>query len=562
VEKASSCLNLIAVTRRLRYHDHDLRLTGSKRRKRSMNRRRTPFLALVLALLTAAVAAPGIQLAGGATERLANGNFEGGFYPTPVGMVANHWKWFNNGGQASYGFYDETWAPVVYDGKHSVLVEINTYDRAGSDPDRYAGIYQTVAVVPGETYELSLHGMMRVLEDDPDMEGYNYRVQYGIDHNGGQDWKAVSEWYELPWNTVYPRLTPGSMDSYSTSIEATSNRLTLFVRAWKKWGTAMRELDVNLDAISLKGAMPGDVDKGKAKPATSEDEVVSAADAGLSVGFQAPEFPVRGWEYIITVEASSDLGISKLQFFNGKGKLGELVYDVGPLTVSQDFVWKPEEKGKQKLSAVAYDMAGAAVKHKVTVNVGRKGSFLENGGFEEGFYSKWVGEVGNAWGWFNNGGPAAYGYYDDTWPPVVAEGEHSQLLEINTYGRSGSAPDRYAGIYQTVEGLTVGATYELSMKGMIRALANDPDIVGFNYRVQWGYTLDGSTEWREVDNWVEVPWNRVYPRLEPGRIRNYSASFKAPSEKITVFIRAWKKWGTAMKELDVNLDSIKLVGYD
>ena len=220
-----------------------------------------------------------------------------------------------------------------------------------------------------------------------------------------------------------------------------------------------------------------------------------------------------------------------------------------------------EKTGKQKLSAVATDAGGAVQKHKVQVVVGKKSQFLSNGDFELGFYPTVHGEVGSDWGWFNNGGPATYGYYDDVWPPVVGKGEHSQLIEINTYGRSGSEADRYSGIYQTAEGLTAGATYELSMKGMLRALANDEDLEGYNYRVQWGYTTDGSTNWREVDNWVEVPWNKVYPRTDPGKMKNYSVEFEAPSAKITVFVRAWKKWGTAMKELDVNLDAIKLVGY-
>jgi hypothetical protein len=527
-----------------------------------MQRKRTLFLSMVLALLTAALAMPGIQLAGGSSERLANGSFEEGFYATPVGFVGNHWKWFHNGGRATYGFYDETWSPVIYDGKHSALIEINTYNQAGSDPDRYAGIYQTVAVVPGETYELSLHGMLRALEDDPDRQGYNYRVQYGLDYDGGDNWRAVTEWYELPWNEVHPRLLPGSMESFSTSIKATSNRLTLYIRVWKKWGTAMRELDVNVDAISLKGAMPGDLDQGKAKPDTSGDDGAAMdAGPGLSVWFEPPAYPVQDWTYTITVDASNDVGITKLQMFNDKTKLGEITYEVGPLSVSHDFEWTPEKNGKQKLSAIAYDAGGAAVKHKVQLVVGKKGHFLENGDFENGFYATAFGEVGNAWGSFNNGGPASYGFYNETWPPVIENGEHSQLIEINTFGRSGSEPDRYAGIYQRIEGLTAGATYKLSFHGMLRALAEDEDLEGYNYRVQWGYTTDGSTSWREVDNWAEVPWDDVYPRTDPGDMQNYTTYMEAPSKEITLFIRAWKKWGTAMKELDFNVDNVKLVGY-
>ena len=523
-----------------------------------MNRKRTLFISLVVALLAGVVAAPGIQLAGGATERLVNGNFEGGFYATPVGFVGKHWKWFHNGGAIKYGFYDDNWPPIVYDGQHSQLIELNTFDYAGSDADRYAGIYQTVAVVPGETYDLSLHGMLRALEDDPDRSCCNYRVEVGLDYNGGQDWAAVTDWIELPWNTVHPRLTPGSMESYATSVKATSNRLTVFVRVWKKWGTARRELDVNLDAISLKGAMPGDVDKGEAKTATSGDQV--ASNGGVSVSFQAPAFPVRGWAYTIAVDSSNDVGITKLEFYENGTLIGEVGYDVGPLSLSHDFVWTPGKAGDYTLKAVAQDAGGATATHKVKVTVGSRHQFLSNGDFESGFHPVPVGAVGNDWGWFTNGGAASYGFYDETWAPVL-RGKHSQLIEINTFCRAGSDPDRYSGIYQTVDGLVKGATYQFSLRGMLRVREDDEDREGYNYRVQWGYTTDGSTNWQDVDNWVEIPWDTVYPRLDPGRMSKYIATFEAPSSKITIFVRAWKKWGTARRELDVNLDDIRLEGY-
>ncbi len=528
-----------------------------------MNRKRTLFVALALALVAGVVAVPGAPLAGGSSERLVNGDFEGGFYATPVGFVGKHWNWFTSGGQIKYGFYDETWAPVIYDGKHSQLIELNTFDFGGSDPDRYAGIYQTVAVTPGETYELSLHGMLRALEDDPDRACCNYRVQYGIDYSGGADWKGVTEWYELPWNTVYPRLSPGSMESYSTSVQATSNRLTLYVRVWKKWGTAMRELDVNLDGISLKGAMPVDVDQGTSKPAT--DETATQADferaEGVSVYFQTPAYPVKGWTYTVAVDGKNDVGVTRLAFFDNGALVGSVSYDVGPLSLSHGFNWKPASAGTHTLKAVATDAGGATATHEVEVVVGKKGQFLSNGSFEDGFYAVPLGAVGNDWGWFENNGQATYGFYDETWAPVIADGTHSQLLEINTFCRGGSDSDRYSGIYQTVDGLTKGATYKLSLKGMLRVLADDDDRENYSYRVQWGYEPDAGTDWQAVDNWVEIPWNTVYTRLDPGKMAKYTTYFEAPSTEVTIFFRAWKKWGTIRREFDVNLDAIRLEGY-
>ena len=96
------------------------------------------------------------------TNMVANGNFEGGFSSAGV---AKSWTAFSNGGRATYGFYDETWAPVVYEGKHAQLIEINTLNyTAGTDPSRYAGIYQVVkGLTKGKTYQFSVAGMLREL---------------------------------------------------------------------------------------------------------------------------------------------------------------------------------------------------------------------------------------------------------------------------------------------------------------------------------------------------------------------------------------------------------------
>jgi LysM repeat protein len=39
----------------------------------------------------------------------------------------------------------------------------------------------------------------------------------------------------------------------------------------------------------------------------------------------------------------------------------------------------------------------------------------------------------------------------------------------------------------------------------------------------------------------------------------YTVKFVAPSDKIVLAVRAWKKWGTVQRELNVNLDTISLV---
>jgi hypothetical protein len=208
------------------------------------------FLAL-LTLLVAVLVVPSI--AGPADNLIANGDFEGGF---GVDGVASGWHKFDNGGEMTASWHDDTWPPVINDGAHSQLIEINTICRGASDPDRYAGIYQKVSVEAGTTYELCMSGMLRSLWGDPDPESWGYTAQVGIDQHGGTDWSALTpaDWTDIPWDTVYPRTEPGEeMDSYCMNVKAESSSLTVFVRLWKKWPTAGREVLLNIDSITLTG---------------------------------------------------------------------------------------------------------------------------------------------------------------------------------------------------------------------------------------------------------------------------------------------------------------------
>jgi hypothetical protein len=388
-----------------------------------MTRKRVLIIALFLALMASVFTVPGIQLASAPTERLANGGFEEGFAFAPVGVVGMGWHWFDNGGSASYTYHDDTWAPVVYEGQHAQLIEIDTTGQEETERDRYAGIYQTVAVVPGETYELSLRGMLRGLEGDPDLCCNNYTVQVAVDHDGGADWTEVDGWVELPWDTVHPRLSPGPMESYSATIQATGSRLTLFIRLWKKWATVGRKLDLNLDAISLKGAEPAD----RAVP---------------SVQLTPPDYPVAGWTYSIPVRSSNDVGIRRIEFYDGNTLVSSKSFEVGLLSLSHRFVWRPQGAGRHTLRVVVSDVAGKKATARETVGVGAKGQFLQNGSFEEGFSPGAKGMVGEGWAWFDNGGEATYRFDQDSWTPVVYDGTYSQFIEINTVGFGGSEPVR------------------------------------------------------------------------------------------------------------------------
>ncbi len=211
------------------------------------------FLALV-ALLVGLLVLPSI--AGPTDSLVENGDFEGGFETDGVGLS---WEGFDNCGEeqlCTAGFYDDTWAPVVYEGEHSQLIEISTFCRGASLPNRYAGIYQTLTVTTGTTYELCMHGMLRSVLGDPDPESWGYTAQVAVDQDGGIDWEALAtdDWTDVPWDTVYPRTAPGDeMDSFCTDVTAESDSLTVFIRLLKKWPTAGREVLLNLDGITFEG---------------------------------------------------------------------------------------------------------------------------------------------------------------------------------------------------------------------------------------------------------------------------------------------------------------------
>jgi hypothetical protein len=186
-----------------------------------------------------------------AANVIFNGDFEEGFVEGQ-GMGVG-WGRFQNGNVMA-GWYDDTWFKVVYNGEHAQLLEL----RDAGDSNRYVGIFQTVSVVPNAEYELTLHGLVRSDEGSPEASNYGYRMQYGIDFNGGTNWESEDiQWVELMWDDQPREDLMGDneyrMEAYSTRIKAQTDKLTLFIRGWKKWPDAV-EGNYDVDCVSLVGA--------------------------------------------------------------------------------------------------------------------------------------------------------------------------------------------------------------------------------------------------------------------------------------------------------------------
>jgi hypothetical protein len=169
--------------------------------------------------------------------------------------VGTHWRHFNNG-DYHFGYYDDRWDKVWYNANHSQLIEIGsaTYD-PGDRPNRLSGISQTVSgLIPGQRYTLTLHGIIRVSEGDPNTDNLSYVVQWGVARGASAAWGDVKTWnIVLPWAHVFPYLSAGPVQSYTTTFTAESNTLTLFICLLKKPGEGNTELNLNLDGLSLIG---------------------------------------------------------------------------------------------------------------------------------------------------------------------------------------------------------------------------------------------------------------------------------------------------------------------
>ena len=193
-------------------------------------------LAIVVVLSTSLVAMLPAVTSASESNVLDNGSFEHPFVnQAGCGVVGSQWNCFTNGGAANYGFYDDQWEPVVADGEHSQLIEINTKGLAAADADRYAGISQTVRVKKNGKYTFSMRGMIRTTNSDSD-DPWRYVVEVGWAEGPNADWQDVAHWTDTGWYTYYPRTEPGHMGDFRTSLMPKSEVITLFVRVWKKWG--------------------------------------------------------------------------------------------------------------------------------------------------------------------------------------------------------------------------------------------------------------------------------------------------------------------------------------
>ncbi len=211
-------------------------------------------------------------------DLIVNGTFEGGFQED-FG-VGYGWGAFSNGNAVTGWSFDD-WQAVVVDGNYAQRIEI----KDALDLNRYAGIYQTISVIPGKQYKLTINGLIRSTEGDVALSDYGYRMQYAIDYDGDIAWELIPEtdWQELPWDEQ--ALSEASDTTYqpntfATTITASSDKLTLFIRGWKKWLNNGQGV-FTLDQISILGPAPTGFQAPIAQESTTSEQPIVAQAAAV-----------------------------------------------------------------------------------------------------------------------------------------------------------------------------------------------------------------------------------------------------------------------------------------
>jgi hypothetical protein len=227
-----------------------------------------------------------IQKAPAMGDAIVNGSFEDGFAENGVGLG---WTAFDNGGVGLRTYLEELQPSHVSHDDRAQLMQLTGVGNV----DRYIGIYQTVDVMAGETYTLSLHGIIRTSDADDDNVHYGHRLQWAIDYEGKGDWREIKEWFDTGWNDIPLDQDGPTMNTISLPIEAESDQLTLFIRGWTKWPT-QPIAKFYVDGVFLLGQVAGEETVVKVAPAAE-----GSAEGMPTTGSAAAWLPIAGVLFII-----------------------------------------------------------------------------------------------------------------------------------------------------------------------------------------------------------------------------------------------------------------------
>lgn len=179
-------------------------------------------------------------------------------------------------------------------------------------------------------------------------------------------------------------------------------------------------------------------------------------------------------------------------------------------------------------------------------------NLLQNGDFEEGFDPQGVAQ---GWQSFRTAG-ALISFSAQTYEGLVKSGDQAQRITI----AGSNEMDRYAGIYQQIE-VIPDVTYTLHLNGHIRTPQGDVEETKYGHRIEYVLDYTGGTDWQAIpkEEWTELPWDEQKLMAPSAVYTTYSAEIPTPTDKLTLFVRAWHKWPVPY-EVEYTFDSLSLTG--
>jgi hypothetical protein len=186
---------------------------------------------------------------------------------------------------------------------------------------------------------------------------------------------------------------------------------------------------------------------------------------------------------------------------------------------------------------------------------------IKNGGFE----LPWTEDaVAPEWEGYRNG-QAWASWYKETWPEAIHNGEQAQLMEI--FQVEPNILDRFIAIYQTVD-VAPNSKYDLTFYAIMRSQVQAQDRNKFEFEMNWGVDYFGEGNFENVEDWVYIPLEEQfrlgstgqYPEDVPLHYQIVTGTiYTKDMDKITLFIRGWKKFPTGA-EVNFDVDDVSLVG--
>jgi hypothetical protein len=253
-----------------------------------------------------------------------NGNFEAEFYGVPElgfeppdsGSIPVNWSWYKSQAYGKYNIYANEEVGFICPDDFRLFtnsdLSLSFHIQSSDQPDARLGIYQSVPVTPGQQYVFSIKGFIQAQPgaSSPDI---NNRIEVLFDHSGGTDWQAIphEKWLPVPFREQELEFKTSGPDdpdlarveTYYTLVKANSNRMTVFIDAWRRWPN-WRTTIFTIDCISLTPLNQVDVAALAPRLSQFSTTAVDAALKGSSGGAAAPagapmSIPATGQSLVI-----------------------------------------------------------------------------------------------------------------------------------------------------------------------------------------------------------------------------------------------------------------------